>query len=304
MPGLIRSFEQFLEVMERERRLSSNTQNAYRRDLQLLCQFAEDQLCKEWGDLSIQNARFFPARLHQQGLSGRTIQRVLSACRAFFAFQLNQGNVSINPFIGISAPKSSKKLPKTLSVDELSSLLEDHDDSILAVRDRAFLELFYSSGLRLSELASLDHDSIDFAQSQIVVVGKGNKQRVVPLGRKAAEAVTVWLERRIELALGAENALFVNEKGSRLSVRGIQYRVNKWAKEKGLGRRLHPHMLRHSFASHILESSGDLRAVQEMLGHADIATTQIYTHLDFQHLAKVYDKAHPRAKKVRKESAS
>ena len=295
----------FLENLERERRHSVNTIQAYRRDLQQLESFAGNISVSDWQSLSIQQARKFPAKLHQSGLSGHSIQRMLSACRMFYRYLLKNGAVDVNPFDGIGAPKSPSKLPETLSVDELSGLLEQNDGSILSVRDHAILELFYSSGLRLSELAALDFDSIDFQQRQIMVVGKGNKQRIVPVGRKAASALQSWLERRHELtkphkSLHPEKALFINHNGKRLSVRGIQYRLNRWAKEKGLGRRLHPHMLRHSFASHVLESSGDLRAVQELLGHSDIATTQIYTHLDFQHLAKVYDEAHPRARKNRK----
>ncbi len=290
--------EQFLECQKRERRLSDNTQRAYRRDLQKLHDYACQKAVSDWNRLTVHDARFFPAVLHQKGLSGRSIQRLLSACRAFYAYLLKNEFASINPFVGVSAPKYSRRLPATLSVDELSGLLDGHDNSILAVRDHAMLELFYSSGLRLSELASLDADSIDFDQNQILVTGKGNKQRIVLVGGKAVEALVVWLGRRPQLASDTERALFVNERGKRLGVRGIQYRLNQWAKAKGLGRRLHPHMLRHSFASHMLESSGDLRAVQEMMGHADIATTQIYTHLDFQHLARVYDKAHPRARKT------
>lgn len=296
---------QFLDAIESERRLSANTIHAYRRDLQQLIEFAERQKISDWSSLSIRQARFFPAKLHQRGLSGRSIQRMLSAWRAFYRFLLKQGGATINPFSGIAAPKYPKKLPQTLSVDELSGLLEQHDNSILALRDHAMLELFYSSGLRLFELASLNDTSIDFQQNQIIVAGKGNKQRIVLVGRKAATALKAWLARRHELVksrnnVQPENALFVNKNGARLSMRGIQYRLNQWAKAKGLGRRLHPHMLRHSFASHVLESSGDLRAVQEMLGHADVGTTQIYTHLNFQHLAKVYDKAHPRARKLPK----
>lgn len=305
MPHLQGQVRQFLNVLERERKLSANTIHAYRGDLQRLISFADEKGIADWSLLSIQQARFFPAKLHQHGLSGRSIQRMLSACRAFYRFLLMQGRATVNPFAGIAAPKYPKKLPHTLSVDELSELLEQHDDSILSLRDHAMLELFYSSGLRLSELASLNDTSIDFQQNQIIVVGKGNKQRIVLVGRKAATALTAWLARRHELLKALnngplENALFINQKGARLSVRGIQYRLNQWAKAKGLGRRLHPHMLRHSFASHVLESSGDLRAVQEMLGHSDLGSTQIYTHLDFQHLAKVYDKAHPRARKSSK----
>jgi integrase/recombinase XerC len=295
----------FLESLELERKLSENTIQAYRRDLRQLESFAvRNDIC-DWQSLSIRQARKFPASLHQSGLSGHSIQRMLSACRMFYRHLLKSGAVDVNPFDGIRAPKSPGRLPETLSVDELDGLLEQNDGSILSVRDHAMLELFYSSGLRLSELAALDFDSVDFQQGQITVLGKGNKQRIVPVGQKASSALRSWLERRHELTrshkqIQPEKALFINHHGDRLTVRGIQYRLNHWAKKRGLGRRLHPHMLRHSFASHVLESSGDLRAVQELLGHSDIATTQIYTHLDFQHLAKVYDESHPRARKTRK----
>ncbi len=300
MTRLQGKIEQFLERQKRERRLSGHSLTAYRRDLQKLHDYACQKAVSDWDRLTIHDVRSFLAGLHQKGLSGRSIRRLLSACRAFYRYLLKNGSVSINPFIGASAPKSPGRLPATLSVDELNGLLDHPDDSILSVRDHAMLELFYSTGLRLSELASLDTDAIDFDQNRILVTGKGNRQRIVLVGGKAAGALADWLGRRPRLANETERALFVNARGGRLSVRGIQYRLNRWAKTRGLGRRLHPHMLRHSFASHILESSGDLRAVQEMMGHADIATTQIYTHLDFQHLARVYDKAHPRARKTGK----
>ena len=300
MTRLQGEIDRFLECQKRERRLSDNSQRAYRRDLQKLYDYACRKAVPDWDRLTVHDVRFFLAGLHQKGLSGRSIQRLLSACRAFYKYLLKNEAASINPFVGARAPKSPGRLPATLSVDELSGLLDHHDDSIFSVRDHAMLELFYSAGLRLSELASLDADSIDFDQNQILVTGKGNKQRIVLVGGKAAGALTDWLGRRHRLANETERGLFVNARGTRLSVRSIQYRLNRWAKTKGLGRRLHPHMLRHSFASHLLESSGDLRAVQEMMGHADIATTQIYTHLDFQHLVRVYDKAHPRARKPNK----
>ena len=299
MAGLRQHKARFMDFQARENRLSDNTLKAYSRDLDRLVGFAEHRGLGSWSDLSARDARSFPARLHQQGMSGRSIQRMLSAARAFFRYLQKRSVVAASPFDGVSAPKSGKKLPETLGVDELGALLEDHDGSPLALRDHAMLELFYSSGLRLSELASLDVDTIDFPQRQILVTGKGNKQRIVPVGRKAADALNAWLECRDQLANEGETALFINCQGSRISARGIQYRMDVWARARGLGRRLHPHMLRHSFASHILESSGDLRAVQELLGHSNIATTQVYTHLDFQHLAEVYDKAHPRAKKNR-----
>jgi len=282
----------------RRRRLSAHTVDAYRRDLTRLAAFlAQTQPGGDWRDLSAKQARAFAAKLHQSGLSGRSIRRMLSAARVLYRHLVAAGRAEVNPFDGVRAPKSPRRLPATLSVDELSALLARHAGDDLSVRDHAMLELFYSSGLRLAELAALDVGGIDFAQRQVRVTGKGNKQRVLPVGEKAAVALQNWLRRRPGLAAAGETALFVNKNGDRLGARGIQHRVNTFARRHGLGRRLHPHMLRHSFASHVLASSGDLRAVQEMLGHADIATTQIYTHLDFQHLAAVYDRAHPRARK-------
>ena len=288
---------QFLDSLKNARNLSFHTVLAYQRDLQHFQKFCDEKNISSWQQVDHSIARAFPARLFQKGLAASSIKRALSAVRALFRYLLKQNNVQYNPFDGVSAPKSGTKLPKTLSVDEMDTLFNEKDDSVLAVRDRAILELFYSSGLRLAELASLVMGQIDFTQSTLRVMGKGSKERVVPVGSKAKQALQSWIQRRATLALSTETALFVNHHGRRLSERGIQYRLNQWSQKLNLGRRLHPHMLRHSFASHILQSSGDLRAVQEMLGHADISTTQIYTHLDFQHLANVYDQSHPRARK-------
>ena len=300
MQSLQHQAQNFLACLKQQKRLSQNTIRAYERDVQHLLGFIADRGKDRAGELSAKEARFFPADLHRKGMSGTSIQRILSACRAYYRFLLQNGETEINPFEGISAPKSAKRLPETLSVDEISHLLEEHDGSLASLRDHAILELFYSSGLRLSELAELQIDALDLEQLLVRVTGKGSKERIVPVGRKAETAIRKWLDRRQEIAQPDVQAVFVNNKGRQLSPRGIQYRIDLWAKKRGLGRKLHPHMLRHSFASHVLESSGDLRAVQELLGHSDIATTQIYTHLDFQHLAKVYDKAHPRAKKAGK----
>ena len=288
----------FIADLARSRRLSAHTVAAYQRDLARLAAYLEAAGVADFAALSPAQARAYPAKLHQSGLSGRSIARMLSAARAFYRHQLRAAVVAANPFDGVTAPKSARKLPATLSVDEIAALLAQHDGSTLAIRDRAMLELFYSSGLRLAELAALDcDDGVDFAQGEVRVVGKGNKQRVVPLGAKAADALREWLPQRSTIARADERALFVGKTGNRLGARAIQQRFTRWAKTHALDRPFHPHLLRHSFASHVLASSGDLRAVQEMLGHADIATTQIYTHLDFQHLAKVYDEAHPRARK-------
>lgn len=297
MPNLEQVIDAYISSLEKERRLSANTIKAYQRDLIRLLSYLQNCGVQDWKQIDSKCARSFPARLNQEGISGKSIARMLSGCRTFFEYLQKIGKVEINPFVGISAPKSPRKLPKTLSVDELSELLAQHDGSVISIRDHAIMELFYSSGMRLSELAFLDVDSRGYEQGEVTVMGKGSKERIVPVGIKAQDALACWMERRNEIAESDEKALFVNKNGKRISVRGIQFRLNQWAKKSGLGRQLHPHMLRHSFASHILESSGDLRAVQEMLGHSDISTTQIYTHLDFQHLAKVYDKAHPRAKK-------
>lgn len=301
MSRVTEKIDLYITYLAQERRLSHHTVEAYQRDLDRLYRFLADCHCKNWSELSVKQARRYPALLNRLGLAGTTIQRMLSAARAFYRFLVSKGEVETNPFESVSAPKRPKKLPSTLSVDEVSELMESENNDPATHRDRAILELLYSSGLRLSELAQLDTDGVDLIQGEVRVIGKGNKERVVPVGSKAIEAISQWLRCRKKMATENEAALFVNHHGSRLSNRGIQYRLDRWAKNKGLGRRLHPHMLRHSFASHVLESSGDLRSVQEMLGHSDISTTQIYTHLDFQHLSEVYDKAHPRAKKKSKD---
>lgn len=285
----------FIHWLAHERQLSVHTVDAYRRDLGKLQAYVGKIPEPAWSSLTPKQARGYPAGLHRAGLAPVSIQRMLSAARSFYRYLVIEGIAASNPFDGVRAPKAAKKLPSTLSVDELDNLLEVDDDSPAGYRDMAILELFYSSGLRLSELSSLDRNGIDHNQGEVRVTGKGNRERIVPVGRKALSAVGRWLDRRGQMASAGETALFVNQRGQRLSNRGIQYRIDHWARKSGLGRHVHPHMLRHSFASHLLESSGDLRSVQEMLGHADISTTQIYTHLDFQHLAKVYDAAHPRA---------
>jgi len=235
-------------------------------------------------------------------VSGKSIQRQLSAIRTFYNYLLREGITKNNPALELSAPKSTKKLPRTLDTDQISQLLSHHEKDWHGLRDHAILELFYSSGLRLSELVGCNIDSVDFEDRTVRVLGKGSKERIIPLGKMAATAILSWLKIRQELPrknqqIHDTQALFLSERGGRLSARSVQNRLSRWAISKGLPGKLHPHMLRHSFASHILESSHDLRAVQELLGHADISTTQIYTHLDFQHLTKVYDKAHPRAQR-------
>lgn len=243
------------------------------------------------------DGRKFMAELHRQGLGARTIHRQLSAARSFYRYLMREGLCEINPLAGLSAPKPEKRLPEVLSVDQLQRLFRDVGKDPLMLRDVAMMELLYSSGLRLSELVGLDIDDINFDDHIVRVTGKGNKMRDIPIGRFAYQALHVWLKERQQLKIQDPLALFLSQQGKRLSTRSVQLRMNKLARQQGLDGPVHPHMLRHSFASHLLESSGDLRAVQELLGHASISTTQIYTHLDYQHLAKVYDQAHPRARK-------
>ncbi|WP_415054936.1 tyrosine recombinase XerC [Halopseudomonas sp.] len=286
----------FYRYLRNERQLSPRTLEAYRHDLEGLRDFLVERKSDRWQALDSPQLRLFVAQRHQAGLSGRSLQRLLSAVRSLYSYLIRERLCKHNPAVDLRAPKSPRKLPKALDADLTSQLLNDNsDDDWLAVRDHAMLELFYSSGLRLSELASLDVLALDSAQGEVRVLGKGNKTRLVPVGRLALEALERWLPVRM-LVAGDNPALFVGKQGRRLSARAIQLRVRAWGVQH-IGQNLHPHMLRHSFASHMLESSGDLRAVQELLGHADISTTQIYTHLDFQHLAQVYDQAHPRAKR-------
>jgi integrase/recombinase XerC len=291
--------ERFFAYLHNERRLSPHTLTNYRRDLNHLLSFCQEQAISGWEAIDSFAVRRYVAWRHHKGLGGRSLQRELSAIRSFYNYLLREQVVGSNPAVGVPAPKAQKRLPRALDVDQTSHLLAIDETSPLALRDRAMMELIYSSGLRLAELVSLDTDSIDTADATVRITGKGGKTRVVPVGRAALAAVAAWLKQRGQLAPLEERALFVSQHGRRIAPRSVQQRLRQWAQKQGLRSRVHPHMLRHSFASHILESSGDLRAVQELLGHADIATTQIYTHLDFQHLAKVYDQAHPRARKRR-----
>ncbi|MEE9327038.1 MAG: tyrosine recombinase XerC [Cocleimonas sp.] len=291
--------KQFEEHLQYEKQYSPHTLSAYKRDLAQFKQWLKetDPSCKSILKADSLHIRNWVAKLHRQGMGGKTLQRKLSSLRSFYQFSIRKKQLTINPAVDIRAPKTGRKLPDTLDADTLTQLLEIPGDSVLAIRDRAIMELFYSSGLRLSELVNLDLESIDLSENILSALGKGNKTRILPIGRKASEAIQRWLKKRSDLAKLEENALFVSNRGTRISTRSVQQRLNFWRKKQGLEQHIHPHKLRHSFASHILESSGDLRAVQELLGHADISTTQIYTHLDFQHLANVYDKAHPRARK-------
>ncbi|WP_265950082.1 tyrosine recombinase XerC [Dechloromonas sp. A34] len=288
----------YLAELAEQRRQSPHTVSNYRRDLRRLLTLAGEIPLAE---LQVHHIRRYVAQLHGQGLSGRSLARLLSAWRGFFKWLGRGDAVRANPCEGVRSPKPPKHLPNALSVDEAARLLEpdDESDPVLAARDSAMFELFYSSGLRLAELAALNCDALDTAlhEGEIRVLGKRSKARLVPVGSKAREALAAWAAVRTSLATEGEPGLFVGQRGGRISHRMIQLRLARRAVQLGLPRHVHPHMLRHSFASHILQSSGDLRAVQEMLGHASIASTQVYTHLDFQHLAKVYDAAHPRAKR-------
>jgi integrase/recombinase XerC len=287
----------FLSHLTVERRLSPHTDASYRGDLQRFVAYCDRSHVRDWRSLDSQHLRMFAAAEFRQGSSPRTIQRRLSALRSFFNFMLRERALDANPAVGVQAPKARKRLPETMDVDLMTRLLEFRTDTQLGVRDKAIMELFYSSGLRLAELVSLNTGDIDLSDRTVRVLGKGKKERVVPVGRYAVDAVARWLKERPALAKAGETALFVSMRGGRIGMRVVQKRIESWARHQGLGRHVHPHMFRHSFASHLLESSQDLRGVQELLGHANMSTTQIYTHLDFQHLAKIYDAAHPRARR-------
>jgi integrase/recombinase XerC len=286
--------KRYLAHLANERRLSAHTTASYSRDIETLIGLAGTE---PLGTLQVHQIRRFIAQLHARGLNGRTLARMLSAWRGFFTYLARDHGFGHNPCLGMRAPKAAKALPHALSPDEASRLMDVGGNDDIAVRDKAMLELFYSSGLRLSELTGLSPADINFGDATVRVTGKGSKTRIVPVGSHAIAALKTWLDRRSRIVKSDERALFLNRNGGRLGPRAVQLRLKHWAARLGLSSKVHPHMLRHSFASHLLQSSGDLRAVQDMLGHASISTTQVYTQLDFQHLAKVYDQAHPRAKK-------
>ena len=289
---------EFINQLAFVRRASTNTVTSYRRDLTYLCRFCTKKSIAQWNELQQTDIRAHIADRHKQGLSSKTLQRELSAMRCFLQFLLKKGLITGNFAQAVRAPKQPRKLPKILDVDQLSGFLEAGTSSLLEIRDLAMFELFYSSGLRLSELAALDLTDLDLPDNMLTVRhGKGNKSRLLPIGSKAAAAIKNWLQLRAPKISPEQPALFVSMHGKRLGQRNIELRLKKWCEQKQIQTPIHPHMLRHSFASHFLESSQDLRAVQDMLGHSNIGTTQIYTHLDFQHLAKIYDNSHPRAKK-------
>ncbi len=295
--SLSKQLIQFEQHLRTERRLSAHTISSYRRDLNKFIHWCSTQTLTQPDELNGHHVRQCMASLHREGLSGRSIQRWLSSLRTFFNYGLKHRWIKSNPANGISAPKSPKKLPKTLDVDQIDQFLSMPENSLIDCRDHAIIELLYSSGLRLAELVNLDLTDLDLREAVITVTGKGNKTRQLPVGKQAISALKAWFKRRNELKIVDYQAMFLSQRGKRLSARGIQDRLKQISIKQGMQGKIHPHMLRHSFASHLLESSGDLRAVQQLLGHENISTTQVYTHLDFQHLAKVYDKAHPRAQK-------
>ncbi|MDP1766401.1 MAG: tyrosine recombinase XerC [Methylotenera sp.] len=290
------TLDDYLQHLTFERGLSALTLKNYARDIKLLESLAEETPLDSVKNTQI---RRYIATLHSRGLSGKTIARALSAWRGFYDYLIHHKGYTQNPVTGLRAPKSPKTLPQALSTDQAVKFVDIQGDGLLEQRDHAILELFYSSGLRLAELVNLDMNMLDFSEGTVTVTGKGNKTRIVPIGSHAINAIQIWIQRRvlIKIADVNPNALFVTQQGRRITPRAVQYRVKEWSIKQGINTSMHPHLLRHSFATHVLQSSQDLRAVQEMLGHANISTTQVYTHLDFQHLASIYDRAHPRAKK-------
>tara|TARA_B100002052_G_scaffold105189_2_gene96953 strand:- start:1939 stop:2850 length:912 start_codon:yes stop_codon:yes gene_type:complete len=300
---LQKDIQVYLSYLESVKQYSQHTLNGYKRDLQKLSKYLSDQEIDKWKLVKEHDLRTFVNSERRRGLSQRSIQRILSSCRTFFEFLLTEGQIKLSPAQNISSPKLAQLLPKAMDADLVQKLLDFKAKGMIEVRDKALAELLYSSGLRLSEICKLNMEDLDTKERTCVVSGKGNKTRIVPVGKKAIQAIRDWFMYRSELKQSkatSTNAIFLNNKGNRISPRSIQLRLEKLCLMRGLPG-INPHMLRHSFASHVLESSGDLRAVQEMLGHSDIGTTQIYTKLDFQHLSKVYDKAHPRAKKDTKD---
>ncbi len=302
--GLEATISEFLTYLRDARRLAARTREHYGRDLRAVAAYLDDNGITHWDAVRVGDVRGYIAAARRRGLGGRSIQRHLASLRALFDFLQREGRIGLNPAADLRAPRSTRRLPETLDPDETARLLEAGADTSdpLQCRDRAMFELVYSCGLRLAELAALERADAAAADDSLRVTGKGAKSRLVPIGRQARAALADWLAVRCQLATSDEPALFVGRRGRRLGHRAIQKRLDAMAQRGGLGRPVHPHMLRHAFASHLLESSGDLRAVQELLGHADIATTQVYTHLDFQHLAEVYDRAHPRARRTRRNT--
>ena len=293
--------DKFIRHLAYERRLSDLTCKHYRRDIGALADWCDKAGIETWAELDDERIRTFSAAAFRKGLSPKSIQRRLSAARSFFRYLLREKHVRKNPVLSVSAPKAGKRLPENLDADRMARLLDIKGDGALVARDRAMLELLYSSGLRLSELTGLNLGDVDVADATVRVTGKGSKERIVPVGNFALQALRAWLKERPALADVDERAIFVSQRGKRISPRSVQARVDHWARRQGIDTRVYPHLFRHSFATHLLESSHDLRGVQELLGHANISTTQVYTHLDFQHLAQIYDQTHPRARAKNKD---
>ncbi|WP_347329943.1 tyrosine recombinase XerC [Marinimicrobium locisalis] len=291
----------FLTYLRTEKHLSPRTEDAYARDLDKFLKYCEHRELTDLKTITVHHLRENLASLHRKGLSGKSLRRWLSSMRAFFRFGIRRGWLKTNPADGLQAPKVAKKLPKVLDVDQATQFVEVKEEGFLGCRDRALLELIYSSGLRLAEAVGLNVQDVDLREGAVIVTGKGNKARQLPVGKPARAALKTWLQERAPMAPAEESALFISQRGKRLTPRAVQLRMQQLSIKQNMDEPVHPHMLRHSFASHMLESSGDLRLVQELLGHANISTTQVYTHLDFQHLAKVYDQAHPRANRTNKD---
>lgn len=292
---------EFCDYLAVQKRYSPHTVSSYRRDLKAVVAALQQLEVKDWASVNSFDLRTVIASQHGAGLAGRSLARRLSAVRSLFKYLIRNKHLEVNPVIDVPAPKDERGLPETLQIEDIQRLFALNSDKVLLLRDRAIFELIYSSGLRLGEVVQLNTDSIDKEPGQVRVLGKGSKTRVLPVGQHALDAIGAWEKRRVELMrAGPQDALFLSQRGTRLSARSVQQRLKTLARKTGIASNVYPHLLRHSFASHLLESSGDLRAVQELLGHADISTTQVYTHLNFQHLARVYERAHPRAQRKEK----
>ncbi|MDB2544331.1 tyrosine recombinase XerC [Woeseiaceae bacterium] len=291
-----RWIEKFIEHIKYEKILSPHTCKNYSRDLNIFLVYCLNNKLQSWHIIDAEHIRAFSASQYRKGLNPKSIQRNLSSIRSFFRYLIRENEIKNNPAQSIRSPKIGKRLPENLDADSMSKLLDIKDTGFIADRDKAILELLYSSGLRLAELINLNITDIDLADATVNVLGKGNKERIIPIGRYALASLQKWLNTKKNIKTIDYDALFISKRGSRISPRSVQSRLNYWAKRQGITTKVYPHLLRHSFASHLLESSHDLRGVQELLGHANISTTQIYTHLDFQHLAQIYDETHPRAR--------
>ena len=287
----------FFRYLETERRYSQNTIRSYQRDLEHFSVHLQDKKLSRWAELKPHHIRTYASQIFIEGLGAKSIQRRLSAIRSFMNYLLREGMIKNNPAEGVKTSKAPKKLPGVLDIQQISQLLDIQETDPLSLRDKAIMELIYSSGLRLSEIVRLNPIDLNLSDKSLTVIGKGDKTRMLPIGNEAIKSLRSWLSCRNELANPEEEAIFVGSRGNRLSRRSIQSRIKHWARKNGIQQDVYPHLLRHSFATHMLEASGDLRAVQELLGHKDISTTQVYTHLDFEHLSKTYDKAHPRSGK-------